>query len=115
MHRILIVEDDRDARDILAALLAREGFVVEAAADAVEAIHILETRPPPDTILVDLVMPGILGGSLIDYVRDQPSLVGVRVAIVSASPHLAPDGYPIFQKPVEVSHLLDFLRDKRAA
>ena len=41
MDRILIVEDDRDARDVLAELLSKEGFSVEVAADAVDAIHVL--------------------------------------------------------------------------
>jgi CheY-like chemotaxis protein len=109
--RILIVEDDRDARDVLADLLAREGYVVEVAADAVDAIHALETNEPPRVMLVDLLMPGILGGSLLEYVRDEPHLAGVRVAIVSASPHLAPDGYKVFPKPVDMSRLLEFLRD----
>jgi two-component system, chemotaxis family, chemotaxis protein CheY len=107
--RILIVEDDRDARDVLADLLAREGFEVEVAADAVDAIHALETEEPPRAMLVDLLMPGILGGSLLEYVRDEPHLAGVRVAIVSASPHLAPDGYTVFAKPVDIARLLEFL------
>jgi len=113
--RILIVEDDRDARDVLAHLLAREGFQVEVAADAVDAIHSLETRPdePPRAILLDLLMPGILGGTLLEYLREEPQFAGIRVAIVSGSPHLAPDGYPVFAKPVNLSRLLEFLRDGR--
>jgi CheY-like chemotaxis protein len=117
MDRILIVEDDRDARDVLADLLAKEGFRVEVAADAVDAIHVLETEEPPRAMLVDLLMPGILGGSLLEYVRDEPHLANVRVAIVSASPHLAPDGYTVFPKPVDVPRLIEFLRGtpRRAA
>jgi CheY-like chemotaxis protein len=113
--RILIVEDDRDARDVLADLLAKEGFTVETAADAVDAIHTLETEAPPQTMLVDLLMPGILGGSLLEYIRDEPSLAGVRVAVLSASPHLAPDGYTVFPKPVDMPRLLEFLRETQRA
>lgn len=119
MDRILIVEDDRDARDVLAELLSKEGFTVEVAADAVDAIHLLEApgNEPPRAMLVDLLMPGILGGSLLEYVRDEPHLQNVRVAIVSASPHLAPDGYTVFPKPVDVPRLIEFLRGtpRRAA
>jgi CheY-like chemotaxis protein len=113
--RILIVEDDRDARDVLADLLEREGFVVETAADAVDAIHTLETEAAPQTMIVDLLMPGILGGSLLDYVRDEPSLAGIRVAVLSGSPHLAPDGYTVFSKPVDMPRLLEFLHEKPRA
>jgi CheY-like chemotaxis protein len=109
--RILIVEDDPDAREVLADLLEREGFAVSTAVDAVDAIHTLETEDPPRTILVDLLMPGILGCSLLDYVREEPHLADVRVAIVSASPQLAPDGYPVFPKPVDIDRLVAFLRD----
>jgi CheY-like chemotaxis protein len=113
--RVLIVEDDRDTRDVLAALLSKEGFQVEVAADAVDAIHSLETHrdEPPRAILLDLLMPGILGGSFLDYLREDPRFDGVRIAIVSASPHLAPDGYPVFAKPVDLTRLLDFLREGR--
>jgi two-component system, chemotaxis family, chemotaxis protein CheY len=108
--RVLIVEDDRDARDVLAELLAKEGFEVEVAADAVDAIHALETHrdEPPRAILLDLLMPGILGASLLEYLREDPRFDGVRVAIVSASPHLAPDGYPVFPKPVDLTRLDSF-------
>jgi two-component system chemotaxis response regulator CheY len=110
--RILIVEDDRDARDVLADLLAREGYQVEVAANAIDAMHTLERHDElPRTILVDLLMPGVLGGSLLEYLEHDPHFADVRVAIVSASPHLAPDGYPVFPKPVNLNHLLEFLRD----
>lgn len=59
-------------------------------------------------------MPGILGGSLLEYVRDEPHLAEVRVAIVSASPHLAPVGYPVFPKPVNLDRLLEFLHGGHA-
>lgn len=109
--RILIVEDDRDARDMLADLLVREGFEVDTAATAMDAVHALEDHPTPRTILLDLLMPGVLGGSLLEYLHNDPHYAGVRVAIVSASPHLAPHGYPVFPKPVDLDRLLDFLRE----
>jgi len=106
---ILIVDDDRDARDVLAELLAREGYDVEVAADVVDAMRVLDSEDPPDAILLDLLMPGILGMSLLDYLHDTPRFAEVPVAIVSASPHLAPDGYPVFPKPLNVGTLIDFL------
>ena len=64
---ILIVEHDRDTREMLATLLAMEGFHTVSAEDCLEALHLLRTvrhRAPevPCLVLLDLKMPR-LGGS----------------------------------------------------
>lgn len=108
--RILVVEDDHDARMLLAERLAREGYVVDAAANAADAIHELESTPPPYAIIVDLLMPGIIGQSLLEYLRHDRRYDAVRIAIVSASPELAPEGYRVFPKPLDTARLLEYLR-----
>src|SRR5678815_2353145 len=108
-YRILIVEDDHDARQLLASVLEKQGYVVDVAGDGIEAIHKLERDPPPYAALVDLRMPGIVGQELVEYFEDDPRLAKVRVAIVSASPELAPSGYRVFPKPLDVPSLLEFL------
>jgi CheY-like chemotaxis protein len=113
--RILVVEDDHDARQMLAAVLAKEGFVVEVARDGTEAIHVLEDGPAPYAALLDLKMPGIIGQEVVEFLAHDRRFEHTRVAIVSASPQLAPAGYRVFPKPLDVQRLLEFLRPRRAA
>ena len=54
---VLVVEDDAAARQALVLLLGTEGYAVSAAANGQEALAFLRTRPPPDLILLDLMMP----------------------------------------------------------
>lgn len=95
---------------MLSELFAREGFRVEEASDGADAILFLETHEPPAVIVLDLLMPGIVGSSVLSYMSGRPVLAEVPVAIVSSSPHLAPDGYPLFKKPLRFASLLEFVR-----
>jgi len=47
---VLIVEDDRDMRELLAQVLADEGYGVGTAEDGVGAIRYLRADPPPDLL-----------------------------------------------------------------
>ena len=96
---------------MLCELFAREGFEVETAVDGAGAILYLESHAPPAAIVLDLLMPGIVGSSVLAYLSCHPDLSEVPVAIVSSSPHLAPGGYPLFKKPLRFAPLLEFVRD----
>jgi CheY-like chemotaxis protein/nitrogen-specific signal transduction histidine kinase len=66
--RILVVEDDPDARELLCTLLESEGVLVTSAASAEEAMErFAETRP--DILLSDIGLPGVDGCSLMRRVR----------------------------------------------
>jgi len=107
---LLVVDDDPDVRMLLSDLFAKEGFHVDVAVDGASAILFLEHHTPPSVIVLDLLMPGILGTSVLQYVESRPSLGHVPVAIVSSSPDLAPRGYQLFPKPIKFKPLLDFVR-----
>ena len=64
--RILIVEDEADTRKFEEDLLTRDGHQVATAASAAEAIVRLGIRPF-DLILLDIMMPGIDGHQLAQY------------------------------------------------
>ena len=107
---VLIVDDDPDIRMLLCELFARAGYGVDVATDGAAAILFLEHNEPPDAIILDLLMPGIIGSSVLAYLASRPVLAEVPVAIVSSSPHLAPEGYPLFKKPLQFAPLLEFVR-----
>ncbi len=67
-ERILIVDDDADTRASLGAIARREGWEVEEAGRAEEALLRLE-HPGIDLVLCDLVMPGIDGIELLRRLR----------------------------------------------
>jgi CheY-like chemotaxis protein len=56
--RVLIVDDERCNRQILEAMLAPEGFLLEAAASGEEALAMVAEHPP-DLVLLDIMMPGM--------------------------------------------------------
>jgi DNA-binding response OmpR family regulator len=59
-RRILVVDDEEPIREVLAQYLRRAGFVVQEAADGLEALRIATTTPP-DLLILDLMLPGMDG------------------------------------------------------
>lgn len=68
MFRIIIVDDDPATRHVLRRLLEPEGFRVDEAADASEAMRRIAVAPPA-VALVDIHMPGANGLWLADQIR----------------------------------------------
>ena len=67
--RILIVEDDRQAAGYLAKGLKEQGYIVDHAADGKEGLHLAMTESY-DVLVVDRMLPGLDGLSLIQSLRD---------------------------------------------
>jgi DNA-binding response OmpR family regulator len=67
-YRILVVDDDPDARDIVAAALVETGYAVDVASDGFEAVAKLQ-GVVPDLVLTDLMMPGMHGVDLAQWIR----------------------------------------------
>jgi two-component system, cell cycle sensor histidine kinase and response regulator CckA len=65
---ILIVEDERPVRDLLVAVLTRQGFSVRAAATAEEAVE-LEREEAVDLLLTDVMLPRMSGPQLARVIR----------------------------------------------
>ena len=107
---VLIVEDDPELQAALAELIRAAGFSVQMASNGAEAITHFERGDRPCAVLVDLRMPGIVGQEVLEYLRGDEQLSSIPVAIVSASPELAPEGYPVFRKPLELAQVVDFVR-----
>lgn len=109
-QHILIVEDDPEVQFALKHLFTKQGYEVSIATNGVEAVELLDPKAPPAAVLVDLLMPGVVGHSLLEYLRSEPGFANVRIAIISGSPHLAPPGYPVFAKPLDAHALVEFVR-----
>src|SRR5579872_6471451 len=80
---VLIVDDNRDNRDLTQILLESEGFEVQLAEDAPNALRILASICPK-MILMDVQLPGMDGLELTRRLRQDPSLQGVIIVALSA-------------------------------
>ncbi len=84
--RILIVDDEVNARTALAELLRDEGYEVETAADAFKALGKYEAFTP-HVVVTDLKMPGMDGIDLVKKIRssEDPAAVVVMTAFGAVS------------------------------
>jgi signal transduction histidine kinase/CheY-like chemotaxis protein len=76
--RVLVVDDEPDARQIITTLIRKTGAEVLACESANEALEALETWHP-DVLMSDIAMPGEDGYSLINRVRSLPAERGGHV------------------------------------
>jgi two-component system, NtrC family, response regulator PilR len=67
--RILIVDDEEVLRDVLDAVLRREGFDVAMAASGEEALSVLDADDGIDLVILDIMLPGISGIDTLRAVR----------------------------------------------
>ena len=80
--KILIVEDDRFLRELMAKKLAAEGFDVKEAVDGEDGIKKAKEEKP-NLILLDLILPGIDGFEVLSRIKEDPSLEVIPVIILS--------------------------------
>lgn len=69
MFRILVVEDDKNTRKLLSAVLKAEGYFILGAADGNEALDIMESQHV-DLLIADLMMPNLDGYELTRQLRE---------------------------------------------
>jgi len=81
-QRILVADDDPVSLRFVATLLRREGFEVLEAADGQRAIEIAREHRP-DLLVADLLMPYRDGYEVLRAVREDDTLRGTPVIIVS--------------------------------
>lgn len=112
-NSILLVEDERDAREALKEILEMEGFHVSTAENGQEGLKVLATSQEPCLILLDLMMPVMNGWEFLEALKQhhQHVLATIPVVVVSAIADLsvAQQKYncDIMKKPVNVRSLVD--------
>ncbi|MFW5778883.1 MAG: PAS domain S-box protein [Coleofasciculus sp.] len=112
--RILVVDDDADARDFLIAILEQYGAITTATASATEALERLQ-QMNYDLLLSDIGMPGENGYSLIRRIRALPSAQGGQIPAVAVTAYAREEdriealsaGFQMhISKPIEPRQLL---------
>ncbi len=104
--RVLVVEDDRDIRDVLTDALGMEGYSVDAARHGAEALERLRERRP-DIIILDLMMPVMDGPTFIAAKNSDPRIARIPVLAVTAALQTRVEGVTGFmRKPFALDSLL---------
>src|SRR3970040_892948 len=112
---ILVVDDERAVRESLRRALELEGYGVELAEGGEQPLRRLALEPPPDGVVLDVLMPGVDGLEVCRRVRQSGSSVPVlmltaraevdsRVAGLDAGPR------DYLSKPFALAELLARLR-----
>ena len=86
-HRILVVDDSEDMRDLLQRLLERAGYRVVLAADG-QASLTQAKRHHPDLVLMDLSLPDMDGWEAVRHLRKMPEFATTPIIAVTA--HVSP-------------------------
>ncbi len=108
-NRILVVEDDEAISRVIAKNLASTGYAVYACADGTDAARLLERDADFDLALLDVMLPGMDGFELMEYMKrsDIPVIyLTARADIDSKLQGLRDGAEDYIVKPFEVLELL---------
>ncbi len=80
--KILIIEDDKFLRELIAKKLAKDGYEISEAVDGEEGVKkTKETKP--DLILLDLILPEMDGFEVLSKIKEDPVSSSIPVIILS--------------------------------
>ena len=116
-RKILVVDDEDDARTFISTVLEDAGAEVIEASSGEEAL-VMAKKELPDVITLDISMPGKDGVEVFGDLREDPATADIAVCIVTGHPEFrkviyeravpAPEGY--LNKPVKDEQLVNDLR-----
>ena len=72
-HKILIVDDDKNISEILTMYLKNSGYETKIASDGIKAKRFF-SEFEPDLVLLDVIIPGIDGISVLKWIRNEGSI-----------------------------------------
>ena len=114
---VLVIDDDPAQQDLMSRFLRREGFEPSVASDGLSGLK-LAAKIHPRAILLDVVMPGMDGWSVLETLKADPALSDIPVIMVTfaGEPALAQSlgASDYVPKPVmweEFRHVMDRFRN----
>lgn len=110
MFQILVVEDDRELRDLFCTVLSDYGYHAIAATDGMHALDILETNYI-DLIISDVMMPGMDGFELTKAIRDANYTIPILIITARESVSDKKQGFragtdDYMVKPIDVNEMI---------
>ncbi|MEW6277608.1 MAG: response regulator, partial [Candidatus Eremiobacterota bacterium] len=113
-RRVLVVDDDPTAREVLRAQLSAWGIQSVLAEDGHQALRLVRDAGPFDAALVDLVMPGMDGVRLLSELRTEPCAQGLKAIVVTGYrervERFDERVHAVLSKPLRQSQLFDCLQ-----
>lgn len=80
--RLLVVDDEVEVLNLLVPYLRKRGYVVSEAEDGDQALEKILTERP-NIVILDVMMPGLNGWEISQYVRDRRELDPVRIIMAT--------------------------------
>lgn len=111
--KVLIIDDDPDARTVMNVLMTKQGYEVETAFNREDALNKLEGFQP-SVILLDVLLSGADGRELCQEIKDNSETKSVPVIMVSAHPGASENIHnygadDFISKPINTQVLLEKL------
>ena len=111
---ILIVEDNDSARASVAKILENAGYRTDSAANGREALNYLQSRPSPDLILLDMLLPVLDGWHFLEEVqktkKSTAPIIVTTGTVLSREWALDHGCAGFVRKPIDVDELLPEIR-----
>jgi CheY-like chemotaxis protein len=108
-HKILVVDDDADIREVLTEVLKEAGHEVVTASNGLEALALLRAGSSPCLVLLDLMMPVMDGYLFIEAQKQDPALASIPVAVITAGRMVEKErlqGAELLAKPIRLPVLM---------
>lgn len=116
MAWVLIVDDDASIRDSLEFALHTVGYAIVEVGDGEDALDVLRVTPYHAVVLLDLLMPGMTGQTVLETLEQEPQLAHQHAWIVMSADHEALQGIPqqqradlglmLLEKPFDIDNML---------
>lgn len=113
-HKLLLVDDEQDARHNMEHVLAKEGYLITTAADGSEALAFLE-KNRYDVVVTDLKMKGVDGMEVLKKAKEKDPLVEVIVVsgyatMPTAVEAMRKGSYHFLAKPLQLNELRETIK-----
>lgn len=105
---ILLIDDHEDSREMVSIVLELNGFATAHAGDGMEALAALDAGLRPALIILDWLMPGMDGSSLLAALQQKEEYAPIPVVVVTARAALEsnPPTTHVLTKPIDPDALV---------
>jgi len=114
---VLVVEDHREVREMVRAILEQEGYATAGASNGVQALEALHReKGKPRLTVLDLMMPGMSGIELLERLSSDDALASIPLVIMTAHREICDKNkaqvafVTVLPKPLDCDQLLSVVR-----